>query len=67
MATVAMVATLIVAVLASSLFCRLAECIDSDAVDEAVDRCPDEVQGAEKPESASGLLQALLGEAAKFR
>ena len=26
-----------------TLFCRLAECIDSDAVDETVDRCLDEV------------------------
>ena len=50
-----------------SLFCRLAECTDGDAIDEAVDRCPDEVQGAKKPKGASDLLQAPLGEAAEFR
>jgi hypothetical protein len=27
-----------------TLLCRLAECIDGDAIDEAVDRCLDEVQ-----------------------
>ena len=50
-----------------SLFCRLAELGDGDAVNEAVDRCSDEVQGAEKPEGTSGLLQTLLGQAAEFR
>ena len=44
-----------------TLLCRLAGCVDGDAIDEAVDRCPDEVQGAKKPEGASGLLQAGLG------
>ena len=42
------------------LFCRLAECIDGDAVDETVDRCLDEVQRAEKPEGASGLLDEAV-------
>jgi hypothetical protein len=41
-----------------SFLCKSAECVDGDAIDEAVDRCPDEVQGAQKPEGASGLLQA---------
>jgi len=49
------------------LFCRLAEHGDGDAVNEAVDRCSDEVQGTEKPEGLSGLLQALLGQAAELR
>ena len=49
------------------LFCRLAEHSDGDTVDEAVDRRSDEVQGAKKPEGASGLLQALLGQAAELR
>jgi adenine-specific DNA methylase len=55
------------AILTISLFRRLAEHIDSDAIDEAVDRCFDEIQRAEKPEGASGLFQALLGQAAEFR
>ena len=51
----------------AALFCRLAEHGDGDAVNEAVDRCSDKIQRAEKPEGASGLLQALLGQAAELR
>ncbi|EMA41376.1 hypothetical protein C448_11996 [Halococcus morrhuae DSM 1307] len=50
-----------------SLLCRLAEYVDGDAIDKAVDGCLNKIQGAKKPEGASGLLQALLGQAAEFR
>ncbi len=50
-----------------TLLCRLAEYVDGDAIDKAVDGCLNKIQGAKKPEGASGLLQALLGQAAEFR
>ena len=51
----------------NALFCRLAECVDGDTIDEAADWCPDEVQGPKKPVGPSGLVQALLGQAAELR
>jgi len=54
----------------STLFGRLAELaeyVDGDAIHETVDRCPSKVQGPEEAVGASGLLQALLGEAAELR
>ena len=38
-----------------------------DAIDEAVDRCSGEIQRPEQTKGPSGLFQALLGQAAKFR
>lgn len=49
------------------LLCRRAEYIDGDAIDVTVERCADEGQRPEKPKGVSGLLEALLGQAAEFR
>ena len=51
----------------SSLFCNLAEGIDSDAIDKSVDRCLGEIQQAKKPVGTGGLVQALLGKAVELR
>lgn len=48
------------------LFYSLAECIDSDAVDEAVDKCADEVQGPGTPEGASGPSKQDVEQVAEF-
>lgn len=41
-------------------------CIDGDITDGAVDQCPDEVQGPEKPEGVTSLLQVLVEQAANY-
>ena len=53
-------------VVPGSLLLSVAKQVDGEATDEPMNRNSGEVQRPEKPVGASGLLQALLGQAAEF-
>ena len=54
-------------VVPGSLLLSVAKQVDGEATDEPMNRNSGEVQRPEKPVGASGLLQALLGQAAELR